>query len=97
LTIDQEEDEDEIEEVESVGGEEEKTVPVDDGQIKLFSCSLCTASFSKFEGYREHFISIEHRYKRRDEKKRLGVCLSTHFFINKKFIFRKVLSLKVHL
>lgn len=40
--------------------------------IKEFTCHLCSISFSKFEGYREHFVSIEHRYKRRDEKKRLG-------------------------
>ncbi|UJR23138.1 hypothetical protein I4U23_026157 [Adineta vaga] len=50
----------------------EKEAPVDDGQIKLFACNLCSVSFSKFEGYREHFVSTEHRYKRRDEKKRLG-------------------------
>lgn len=69
ITQEQEED---IEEVESVGVNEEAAV--DDGQIKPFTCQLCAVSFSKFEGYREHFISAEHRYKRRDEKKRLGVC-----------------------
>lgn len=42
-------------------------------QVKEFTCHLCSVSFSKFEGYREHFVSTEHRYKRRDEKKRLGV------------------------
>ena len=88
------EHDDEIEEVESVGGEEEEdrekeVVPIDDGQIKLFCCPLCATSFSKFEGYREHFISTEHRYKRRDEKKRLGVGLFVHLFINKSFNFRK--------
>lgn len=46
----------------------------DDGLEKLFSCSLCSFSFNKFENYREHFASVEHRYKRRDEKRRLGVC-----------------------
>lgn len=70
-SIHEEEEEEQIGEVESVGDEEE--TPVDDGQIKPFSCQLCAVSFSKFEGYREHFTSTEHRYKRRDEKKRLGV------------------------
>ncbi|CAF0935224.1 unnamed protein product [Adineta steineri] len=60
--------EEEEEEIESI----EEEVPIDDGQIKPFTCTLCTVSFSKFEGYREHFVSTEHRYKRRDEKKRLG-------------------------
>lgn len=73
-SVHEEEEEEQVEEVESVGDDEE--TPVDDGQIKPFTCQLCTVSFSKFEGYREHFTSAEHRYKRRDEKKRLGVCLS---------------------
>jgi hypothetical protein len=86
------EQDDEIEEVESVGGGDEEdrevAVPVDDGQIKLFSCPLCAVSFSKFEGYHEHFISTEHRYKRRDEKKRLGVSLnSLYLIINNHFVF----------
>ena len=61
-----------------MGAEEEPHV--DDGQIKPFACQLCAVSFSKFEGYREHFTSAEHRYKRRDEKKRLGVCSTSAFF-----------------
>ncbi|CAF0860083.1 unnamed protein product [Adineta steineri] len=63
-----EDDHEEEEEIESI----EEEVPIDDGQIKPFTCTLCTVSFSKFEGYREHFVSTEHRYKRRDERKRLG-------------------------
>lgn len=59
---------------------EQEDVPVDDGQIKPFSCQLCSVFFSKFEGYREHFVSTEHRYKRRDEKKRLGVCYHLYSF-----------------
>ena len=65
----EEDDQEEIEQAESI----EEETPVDDGQIKPFMCKLCSTSFSKFEGYREHFASTEHRYKRRDEKKRLGV------------------------
>jgi hypothetical protein len=95
-TIEQEEEEEEEdEEIKSV----EEEAPIDDGQIKPFSCSLCSVFFSKFEGYREHFISPEHRYKRRDEKKRLGVCFIIFSSI-KNFIFylilRKDASLKVH-
>ena len=53
---------------------EDKDVTVtNDNQIKLFSCALCSISFGKFQAYRDHFASTEHRYKRRDEKKRLGV------------------------
>jgi hypothetical protein len=74
------EDEDEVEEI--IEEEEEEETPVDDNQIKPFSCTLCSISFSKFEGYRDHFISPEHRYKRRDEKKRLGVCI-TFFYLKK--------------
>jgi hypothetical protein len=73
FTVEDEEDEVGIEEEEQMESVQEET-PVDDGQIKPFSCTLCSVSFSKFEGYREHFVSTEHRYKRRDEKKRLGVC-----------------------
>ncbi|CAF2049878.1 unnamed protein product [Rotaria magnacalcarata] len=67
--------------------EDEAEVPKDDGQIKPFSCKLCSVSFSKFEAYREHFVSTEHRYKRRDEKKRLGEgCVietsSVEIFVN---------------
>jgi hypothetical protein len=69
-----EHEEEDDEEVKLVEEEEEEEVPIDDNQIKLFSCPLCCVSFSKFEAYREHFVSTEHRYKRRDEKKRLGVC-----------------------
>lgn len=76
-----------MEEKESVGDEEE--TPVDDGQIKPFSCPLCAVFFSKFEGYREHFTSAEHRYKRRDEKKRLGVSLSASLSIDTKFHFQE--------
>jgi hypothetical protein len=72
FTVEDEEDEVGIEEEQMESVQEE--TPVDDGQIKPFSCTLCSVSFSKFEGYREHFVSTEHRYKRRDEKKRLGVC-----------------------
>ncbi len=79
-----EQDEEEEDEVKSI--EEEEEAPIDDGQIKPFSCPLCSVSFSKFEGYREHFISPEHRYKRRDEKKHLGVCFIIIFSI-KKFYF----------
>ncbi|CAF1281584.1 unnamed protein product [Adineta ricciae] len=64
----EEDDQEELEQAESI----EQETPVDDGQIKPFMCKLCSTSFSKFEGYREHFVSTEHRYKRRDEKKRLG-------------------------
>lgn len=53
--------------------DEEDELPADDGQEKPFSCKLCSVYFIKFEAYREHFVSTEHRYKRRDEKKRLGV------------------------
>jgi hypothetical protein len=80
-----EQDEEEEDEVKSIE-EEEEEAPIDDGQIKPFSCPLCSVSFSKFEGYREHFISPEHRYKRRDEKKHLGVCFIIIFSI-KKFYF----------
>jgi hypothetical protein len=72
FTVEDEEDEVGIEEEQMESVQEE--TPVDDGQIKPFSCTLGSVSFSKFEGYREHFVSTEHRYKRRDEKKRLGVC-----------------------
>lgn len=68
----EEEEEAVVEESEQVESADEGT-PADDGQIKPFSCTLCSVSFSKFEGYRDHYISTEHRYKRRDEKKRLGV------------------------
>ncbi|CAF0899244.1 unnamed protein product [Adineta steineri] len=71
ITAEDEEIEDDHEEEEEIESIEEE-VPIDDGQIKPFTCTLCTVSFSKFEGYREHFVSTEHRYKRRDEKKRLG-------------------------
>ncbi|CAF0899225.1 unnamed protein product [Adineta steineri] len=71
ITAEDEEIEDDHEEEEEIESIEEE-VPVDDGQIKPFTCTLCSVSFSKFEGYREHFVSTEHRYKRRDEKKRLG-------------------------
>lgn len=82
----EEHDEEEEEEVKSVAEEEEEEeeTSIDDGQPKPFTCSICSVSFSKFEGYREHFISSEHRYRRRDEKKRLGVCckhLSSSKFI----------------
>jgi len=73
-TNEQDEEEEEEDEIKSIEEEEEEEARVDDGQIKPFSCPLCSSSFSKFEGYREHFVSAEHRYKRRDEKKRLGVC-----------------------
>ena len=53
---------------------------VDDGQFKPFTCALCSVSFSKFEAYREHFVSTEHRYKRRDEKKRRGVRCSQQLY-----------------
>ena len=70
FTIEEEEEEEDVEEAEPI----EQEATVDDGQIKPFSCPLCSVSFSKFETYREHFVSTEHRYKRRDEKKRRGVC-----------------------
>ncbi|CAF4518383.1 unnamed protein product, partial [Rotaria socialis] len=81
FTMEEEEEEEEEEEKDHNNHEEiepaeededEAEVLKDDGQIKPFSCKLCSVSFSKFEAYREHFVSTEHRYKRRDEKKRLG-------------------------
>lgn len=97
------EDDGENEEVEAPEGAQEDDdddEPVDDGQIKPFSCTLCSVSFSKFEVYREHFVSIEHRYKRRDEKKRLGVsslfdcCIFVQLIFD--LIFRKEVLLKHH-
>jgi hypothetical protein len=38
------------------------------GESKPFVCVMCAVSFSKFDVYRDHFMSSEHRYKRRDEK-----------------------------
>ncbi|CAF1027135.1 unnamed protein product [Rotaria sordida] len=74
FTVEEEEEEEEEDEVADYEEEIEPTaeVSIDDGQIKPFSCTLCSVSFSKFEAYREHYVSTEHRYKRRDEKKRLG-------------------------
>jgi hypothetical protein len=70
---------------------------VDDGQVKPFTCALCSMSFSKFEAYREHFVSTEHRYKRRDEKKRRGVRCSKRSFLSISGVYdRKVASSKVH-
>ena len=80
-TVD-EEDEPQLEEEEEQAVDEDDDLeePADDndGQIKPFCCTLCSVGFTKFEVYREHFVSTEHRYKRRDEKKRIGVRLSAH-------------------
>ena len=80
-TVEDEEDEPQLEEeqeAEDDDADEEEPADENDGQIKPFCCTLCSISFSKFEVYREHFVSTEHRYKRRDEKKRLGVRPSAH-------------------
>ena len=70
------ENDEEIVEEETVDADVDDEVDDDPNQIKPFRCELCSISFTKFDNYREHFVSVEHRYKRRDEKKRLGVCKS---------------------
>lgn len=72
---------------------QETTTEDDRGNApKEFTCHLCSISFSKFEGYREHFVSTEHRYKRRDEKKRLGV--SNHRTPCFRYLLRSIIYLK---
>ncbi|CAF0805239.1 unnamed protein product [Didymodactylos carnosus] len=57
-------DEEEVDQKEEIVKEE-----IDDGLPKAFCCKICSASYSKFELYCDHFISVSHRYKRRDAKK----------------------------